>query len=65
MYTKRLEASVMHDILVQLDNLGWIVDEKDPKCNVFQQRVKLTKQKELLNGKNLTLYYTRKEVTNQ
>lgn len=51
MYTKRLEASVTHDILVQLDNLGWIVDEKDPKCNVFQQRVKLTKQKELLNGK--------------
>ncbi len=51
MYTKRLEASVTHDILVQLDNLGWIVDEKDPKCNVFQQRVKLTKQKELLRGK--------------
>ncbi|MDR0329515.1 MAG: N-6 DNA methylase [Rickettsia sp.] len=51
MYTKRLEASVMHDILVQLDHLGWIVDEKDQKCNVFQQRVKLTKQKELLNGK--------------
>ncbi|WP_341757796.1 hypothetical protein [Candidatus Tisiphia endosymbiont of Ditula angustiorana] len=64
MYTKRLEASVMHDILVQLDNLGWIVDEKDPKCNVFQQRVKLTKQKELLNGKipDFVLY---KEVTNQ
>ncbi|MDN3030386.1 MAG: N-6 DNA methylase [Candidatus Tisiphia sp.] len=51
MYTKRLEASVTHDILVQLANLGWIVDEKDTKCNVFQQRVKLTKQKELLNGK--------------
>ncbi|WP_425364664.1 N-6 DNA methylase [Candidatus Tisiphia endosymbiont of Mystacides longicornis] len=51
MYTKRLEASVTHDILVQLANLGWIVDEKDPRCNVYQQRVKLTKQKELLNGK--------------
>ncbi len=51
MYTKRLEASVTHDILVQLDNLGWIVDEKDPRCNVYQQRVKLTKQKELLSGK--------------
>jgi len=50
-YTKRLEASVTHDILVQLNNLGWNVDEKDPKCNVFQQRVKLTKQKELLGGK--------------
>jgi type I restriction enzyme M protein len=51
MYTKRLEASVTHDILVQLNNLGWNVDEKDPKCNVFQQRVKLTKQRELLGGK--------------
>jgi type I restriction enzyme M protein len=51
MYTKRLEASVTHDILVQLNNLGWNVDEKDQKCNVFQQRVKLTKQKELLGGK--------------
>ncbi len=51
MYTKRLEASVTHDILVQLNNLGWTVDEKDPKCNVFQQRVKLKKQQELLRGK--------------
>ncbi|WP_341759497.1 N-6 DNA methylase [Candidatus Tisiphia endosymbiont of Ptychoptera albimana] len=51
MYTKRLEASVTYDILVQLANLGWIVDEKDPRCNVYQQRVKFTKQKELLNGK--------------
>ena len=24
-----------HDILVQLNNLGWNVDEKDPKCNVL------------------------------
>lgn len=51
MYTKRLEASVTHDILVQLNNLGWIVDEKDLKCNVFQQRVKLKTQQELLGGK--------------
>ena len=51
MYTKRLQASVTHDILVQLNNLGWNIDEKDPKCNVLQQRVKLTKQKELLGGK--------------
>ncbi len=26
---------ITHDILVQLNNLGWNVDEKDPKCNVF------------------------------
>ena len=51
MYTKRLEASVTHDILVQLNNLGWIVDEKDLKCNVFQQRVKLKTQQDLLGGK--------------
>ena len=43
--------SSTYDILAQLNNLGWNVDEKDPKCNVFQQRVKLTKQKELLDGK--------------
>lgn len=51
MYTKRLEASVVRDVLVQLDNLGWVTDEKDSNCNVFQQRVKLSRQQELLNGK--------------
>jgi hypothetical protein len=40
MYTKRLEASVAYSILIQLENLGWIVDETKAECNVFQQRPK-------------------------
>lgn len=51
MYTKRLEASVTHSILTQLDNLGWVVDETNPECNVFQQRAKTEEQKKLLKGK--------------
>ena len=51
MYTKRLEASVTHSILTQLDNLGWVVDETNPECNVFQQRAKTEEQKKLLRGK--------------
>jgi type I restriction enzyme M protein len=51
MYTKRLEASVIHSILTQLDNLGWVVDEKNPLCNVTQQRAKTEEQKKKLKGK--------------
>ena len=51
MYTKRLEASVIHSILTQLDNLGWMVDETNPECNVFQQRAKTEEQRKLLKGK--------------
>ena len=51
MYTKRLEASVTHSILTQLNNLGWIVDKTSPDCNVFQERAKTEEQKKLLKGK--------------
>lgn len=51
MYTKRLEASVTHSILTQLDNLGWVVDETNPECNVFQQRAKTEEQRKSLKGK--------------
>lgn len=51
MYTKRLEASVTHSILTQLDNLGWVVNETDPECNVFQQRPKTEEQRKSLGGK--------------
>lgn len=51
MYTRRLEASVTHSILTQLDNLGWVVDETHPECNVFQQRAKTEEQRKLLRGK--------------
>lgn len=40
MNTFRLEASVVRNICTQLDNLGWIVDEKNPNNNVTQHRVK-------------------------
>lgn len=60
MYTKRLEASVTHSILTQLNNLGWVVDETNPKCNVFQQRAKTEEQRKLLRGKapDFLLYKT-------
>jgi len=51
MYTRRLEASVTHSILTQLENLGWIVDEKNSFNNVTQQRTKTEKEKEKLGGK--------------
>lgn len=53
----RLEASVTHSICTQLENLGWIVDEKSPRCNVTQQRTLTDTQKKTLreaNGGTLT-----------
>ncbi|MCY4275521.1 MAG: N-6 DNA methylase [Gammaproteobacteria bacterium] len=40
MNTRRLEASVASEVFTQLDNLGWVVDEKNPANNVTQQRPK-------------------------
>lgn len=48
MQTKRLEASVVHRICTQLDNLKWVVDEKRPDNNVTQQRVKTKQEQEKL-----------------
>ena len=48
--TQRLEASVVQSVLTQISNLGWLVDEKDPKCNVTQQRVKTQAQAKKLKG---------------
>lgn len=58
MHTSRKEASVTQAILTQLDNLGWVVDERNPRCNVFQQRAKTVKQSARLGGKapDFTLY---------
>lgn len=50
-YTDRLEASVVQSILTQLDNLGWIVDERKNNCNVTQQRVKTVAEKQKLSRK--------------
>ncbi|MCJ7577569.1 MAG: N-6 DNA methylase [candidate division Zixibacteria bacterium] len=51
MYTERKEASVTYSIITQLENLGWIIDEKDPNCNVTQQRAKTVEQTKLLRNK--------------
>lgn len=48
--TQRLEASVVHSITTQLSNLGWVVDERDPRCNVTQQRVKTQNLADRLQG---------------
>jgi type I restriction enzyme M protein len=57
-YTARKEASVTQSILTQLGNLGWIVDERSPDCDVLQQRVKTSEQRKKLGGKipDFTLY---------
>ena len=34
----------------RLKNLGWILNQKSPECNVFQEQAKLTKQNELFKG---------------
>ena len=53
-----MEASVVYSICTQLENLGWIVDEREPKNNVTQQRVKtLAQQKQLADANNGRLRY--------
>lgn len=51
-FTKRLEASVTASICTQLNNLGWIVDERSPENNVTQQRAKTEVQKQRLKDAN-------------
>ena len=51
MSTKRLEASVRHNINTQLENLGWVVDERKKENNVTQERVKTPEQEKKLRGK--------------
>lgn len=48
----RMEASVVHSICLQLENLGWIVDETNPRNNVTQQRVKTLAQREQIANAN-------------
>jgi type I restriction enzyme M protein len=47
----RLEASVRHHINTQLENLGWILDERKPENNVTQEHVKTEEQAKKLKGK--------------
>src|ERR1043166_691637 len=51
MLTQRKEASVTQSIITQLHNLHWVVDEKDPRNNVTQQRAKTEEQRKKLRGK--------------
>ena len=53
----RLEASVVYSICTQLDNLGWIVDEKDAHNNVTQQRPKTETEKDKLRKANGNLKF--------
>ena len=46
-----LEAHSRTQINTRLKNLGWIIDENNPDCNVFQERAKTPKQNALFNKK--------------
>ena len=48
----RVEASVLHPICIQLENLGWIVHETDPQNNVTQGRVKTPEQQKQIADAN-------------
>ena len=47
----RLEASVRHHINTQLENLGWVLDERREDNNVTQERVKTDEQAKKLKSK--------------
>lgn len=45
-----LEASVRTRIDLRLRNLGWVLDHRDPQCNVTQEQAKTDWQHKLLKG---------------
>ena len=45
-----LEAHTRTNIDLRLKNLGWILDQRNPNCNVFQEQAKTDAQKKLLGG---------------
>lgn len=47
-----LEAHTRNQINLRLKNLGWNLDEKDPKCNVTQEQAKTDELNALFQGKN-------------
>ena len=47
-----LEQHTRTQIVMRLHNLGWVLDEKDPACNVYQEHAKTTAQDKLFRGKN-------------
>ena len=46
-----LEADTRTLINVRLQNLGWILDQRNPNCNVFQEQAKTDAQNKKLKGK--------------
>ena len=48
---KPLEAYTRSIIEKKLENLGYNMDELDPKCNVYRERTKMNFQDKLLQGK--------------
>jgi type I restriction enzyme M protein len=51
MNTFPLEMETRESINTRLKHLGWIIETEDPRCNVFQERVKTAKQRHVLQGK--------------
>ena len=47
---KPLEAHTRSQINLRLQNLGWIFDEKNPSCNVFQEHAKTDVQNKKFKG---------------
>lgn len=47
----QLEVDTRDSINTRLKHLGWILEKEDPRCNVFQERVKTTEQSHILQGK--------------
>jgi type I restriction enzyme M protein len=45
-----LEAHTRSEIDLRLRNLGWVFDEKNPDCNVFQERAKTEEQTKKFGG---------------
>lgn len=45
-----LEAHTRTNINIRLKNLGWILDQRDPNCNVFQEQAKTNSQNKLFKG---------------
>jgi len=48
---KPLEIHTRTQINTRLQNLGWILNENNPECNVFQERAKTIKQNNLFKKK--------------
>ncbi|MXZ79841.1 MAG: restriction endonuclease subunit M, partial [Gammaproteobacteria bacterium] len=51
MNTYQLEVDTRDSINTRLKHLGWVLEKENPRCNVFQERVKTTEQSRILQGK--------------